>query len=78
MIKANANTWKAGTILTCQRNEEGQVVAGGSAMKQQKNSGDFGLQVIDNLVNLSLGKSCSPDVVLTTGTLWGTSLPSPP
>lgn len=49
-------------------------MADGSAMEQQKKSGDFGLQVI---VNQSLGKSCSPGVVLTTGTLWGTNLPSP-
>lgn len=53
------------------------MVADGSAIEQQKNSGDFGLQVVDHLVNQTLGKSCSPAVVLTTGTLWGTNLPSP-
>lgn len=34
-------------------------------MEQQKDSCDFGLQIVDHLVNWSLGKSHSPGVVLT-------------
>lgn len=34
-------------------------------MEQQKDSGDFGLQIVDHVVNQSLRKSHSPGVVLT-------------
>jgi len=39
------------------------------AMEPQTNSGDFGLQVVGDLVNQSLGKLYSPGVVLTNRNL---------